>query len=463
MLIKRTAIWLLAWGALVWLTGQALAQAPANSNLDYQTPTPSYENGSAPFSKASPESGSFLPFNPVNFEPSLDMFAPAETSGYGNGPRPHVGYFASYERLYWSFAKPSFSIIGSETAIGPNTRGTSFSIPIFSPNPPVSFVPSIFFPAMNSADTGFLQANGAWGNRFELGYMDTNNYGWMASVLDHVSQGQYHRVNNAEVEFNDPNGLLTGFIPNPGFPGIIGGNIPIGKMQTQFNQLNMKNVTRLNGVELMRMYRPGRLHKGGYLDLLYGVRYLQMEDTFTVNGTNTITTTTTTGAGTGLINPLSDSFWGTRIQNNLIGPEIGARWARQQGHWVTSIETRFMAAANFQNAHQKTNLGTNTATNVANQVGTTVPLPITFTGIGTDTHLFHTAFAPVGELRLQTTYQVTNNVGFKVGYTGLVMGGISRASNRIDYTGPNLISIKDGGFNQIFFSNGVNVGVEVNR
>ena len=52
MLIKRTAIWLLAWGALVWLAGQALAQAPANSNLDYQTPTPSYENGSAPFSNA---------------------------------------------------------------------------------------------------------------------------------------------------------------------------------------------------------------------------------------------------------------------------------------------------------------------------------------------------------------------------------------------------------------------------
>ena len=43
------------------------------------------------------------------------------------------------------------------------------------------------------------------------------------------------------------------------------------------------------------------------------------------------------------------------------------------------------------------------------------------------------------------------------------MGGISRASNRIDYSGPNLISIKDGNLNQIFFSNGVNFGVEINR
>jgi hypothetical protein len=463
MLIKRTAIWLLAWGALVWLTGQALAQAPANSNLEYQTPTPSYENGSAPFSNANPDSRSFLPFNPVNFEPSLDMFGPAETSGYGNGPRPHIGYFASYERVYWSLSKPSFSVVGSETAPGPNTRGTLFQNPTPGPTPG-SILPFLNFPAQNSADTGFMQANGAWGNRWELGYIDTDNYGWMASVLDHVSQGQFHRVNNAEVEFNDPNGLLTGFIPNVGqIPGLGGAVLPIGKMQTQFSQLDMKNITRLNGVELMRMYRPGRLHKGGYMDILYGVRYFQLEDTFSVNGLNTTSTTTTVGTGTALINPLSDSFWGTRIQNNLIGPQIGARWARQQGHWVTSFEARFLAAANLQNAHQKTNLGTNTVTNISMQTGTFVPLPLSFTGIGSDTHLFNTTFAPLGELRLQTTYQLTNNVGFKVGYTGLVMGGISRASNRIDYSGPNLISIKDGNFNQIFFSNGVNVGVEVNR
>ena len=83
---------------------------------------------------------------------------------------------------------------------------------------------------MNTADTGFMQANGAWGNRFELGYIDTDNYGWMASVLDHVSQGQFHKVNNAEVEFDDPNGLLTGFVPNVGqLPGIGGAVLPIGK------------------------------------------------------------------------------------------------------------------------------------------------------------------------------------------------------------------------------------------
>jgi LAO/AO transport system kinase len=63
---------------LVSLTGLALGQIPANSNLDYQTPEPTYENGSAPFANDRPEVAHrpWLPFGPVGFEPRFDMFAP---------------------------------------------------------------------------------------------------------------------------------------------------------------------------------------------------------------------------------------------------------------------------------------------------------------------------------------------------------------------------------------------------
>ena len=122
-----------------------------------------------------------------------------------------------------------------------------------------------------------------------------------------------------------------------------------------------------------------------------------------------------------------------------------------------------MAAVNLENAHQKTNLGTMNVNNITNQQGGSSVLPLSFLGLGTDTHIFSTTFSPLGEIRAQTVYQVTSNVGIKVGYTGMVIGGISRASNRIDYSGPNLISILPGNTQQIFFSNGVNFGVEINR
>jgi hypothetical protein len=503
MLIKRTAMWLLALGVSIALGPLASGQVPSNSNLDYQTPNPTYENGSAPFAESAPRSHKWInPFHPVGFEPSWDWFGPAETSSYGNGPRAKIGFFASYERLYWSFAKPIASEIGSPTA---------------------SFALSISGLSENGTDTGWLTAAGAWGNRWELGYVDTDNYGWMVSVLDRVSQGQHNVVQNALVQFDDPDNLLSGFLP---FVDPVTGNIinrdlnsnnvygqdgldlgrpnplgpppifvppPDGHPDTPaptdlgdriqwpviYAALDMKNITRLNGVEVMRMYRAPRLHNGGYFELLYGVRYLQLDDAFKVYGTNSVTTVNTnifTGVTTGttftdLTNPLGDSQWSIRAQNNMIGPQIGGRWSNQKGRWTTSVEARFLAAANFQNVHQKTTLGTNLLTNPQFLNSTELNIGSFFLGsninlihgFGTETHRYATTFSPVGEIRVQTSCNVTSNVALKVGYTGLVMGNITRASNRIDYSGPNLISILPTGIHQTFFANGINFGVEINR
>ena len=93
-----------------------------------------------------PESHSVPAVQPGEFRAEPGLFGPAETSGYGNGPRPNIGYFGSYERLYWSFAKPSFSVVGSETATGPNTRGSSSKFRLLAPSRALSFHSSIFPP-----------------------------------------------------------------------------------------------------------------------------------------------------------------------------------------------------------------------------------------------------------------------------------------------------------------------------
>ena len=500
MLIKRTASGLFAWAILVLLSARAIAQ-PASANLDYQSPTPSYSNGSAPYSNSAPSSRSLWPFNPGGVEPKLDPFAPAETSGYGNGPRPKIGWFGSFERVLWSLSKPTVSEIGSPTATGPTIS------PLGSPTI-----------LSNSVDTGILTANPAWGNRIELGYMDTNNYGWMVGVLDHVSQGQYHVITNAQVQFNDPGNLLSGFLPfiDPVTGAIIdadvnGNNVhgrdgldlgrpnpnppppqfvppPDGhpdtpaptdfgdlvKFPVTFSIMNVKQVTRLNGIELMRMYRAPRLHDGGYFDLLYGARYFQLDDAFGVQGlANNNLALINNNANTGgttisLANPLANSSWYTRAQSNLIGPQIGGRWSHQQEHWIFSAELRFTAAANFQNVTQKTSMADQSSQLMPQLNPTTgipnpgVPLNL-LSGFGTNTHANATTFSPLGELRLQSTYQVAKSVGLKFGYTGIVVGNITRASNRVDYSGPQLISITPGGIHQTFFSNGVNFGIEFNR
>ncbi len=350
MLSKRAAVWLIALAASLAPAVRAQAQ-PANSNLQYQSPTPVYENGSAPYSDDTPEQGhGFSPFSPVHFEPDYEMFAPAETSGYGNGPRAKIGYFGSYERVFWSISKPATATIGSQSAEG------------FGPGP--GGVVDQF--NTNTADTGFLLANGAWGNRWELGYVDDDNYGWLVSILDHVSQAQYHVFNGAQVLFNDPGQLLSGFAPfvdpvtgatidrdinnnhifgrfgqdigvanpNPPPSTIFFGNptqpAPVDTgdlvpLVPSFYWLIAKNVTQINGTEVMRMYRAPRLHSGGFFELLYGVRWLQVNDTFLVMGIGGL---------------LDNSTWSTRAQNNMVGPQLGARFWSQRGRWITSFEAR---------------------------------------------------------------------------------------------------------------------------
>ncbi len=456
--IKRTAIWLLAWSALVIMASRVLAQ-PAHSNLNYQAPQPTYANGSAPFSDDNPGMRSALsPFHPVGFSAQFDWFAPANTSGYGRGPRPHIGYFFSYERLFWTLSTPQRALVGSQAG------------PIF--NPPFNFgLGTLFFPNGSTVDNRWIAAHGGWGNRWELGYIDTDDYGWLVSVLDHVSQSDYRIDNSPAFLLGDPNGLLSGnvgFVVTDSDPEVTA-FLNVGTLPFIFEEIRMNNHLVLNGVELTRFYRARKLHSGAYFELLYGVRWFQIDDSivFEADGNGTAAQTITLNPGFGFdsgtftfpLNILNGSVWTNRALNNLVGPQIGVRLFRQRGRWVTSLEARFLAAANFQNIHLTTNLGNQT---LAGQSVNDNILTF-FRGLGSNVHRYTTTFSPVGELRVNASWQATRNVGLKFGYTGMIVGGISRASNTIDYDSVNLIGLLDGNNNQIFFLNGLNFGVEINR
>ncbi|MEX2114173.1 MAG: BBP7 family outer membrane beta-barrel protein [Pirellulales bacterium] len=383
-------------------------------------------------------------------------FAPAETSEFGNGPRAHEGWFFGYQRLVWSLSQPEGSFIGAP----PINSFPAFGSNLFNPT------------NLQTVDHSFIRAVPAWGNRWELGYMDDTSYGWLVSIIDHVSQGQYDTKLLPFITFGDPAGLLEGTVrvPIPDTDPQTFVFVDIGQLPGAFGELQMRNITTLNGVEAMRTYRAPRLHKNGYFEVMYGVRWFQLADGFefwgTGEGDRAVAITAAAGGGqaTGTFpyNMLDESYWGTVVQNNLVGPQIGMRWFAQRGHWITSVEGRFLAAANFQNVHQKTELGTETVDNVANLMNFPTAY-VAFRGLGTNTHGYNTTFSPMGELRVSLAYAVTRNISLKVGYDGLVVGNVSRAVNRVDYNSPNLVGITPKSNNEVFFVNGLNFGVEVNR
>ncbi len=456
MLSKRTAIWLFTCVAVVLATSGALAQIPADSGADYPGPGQSYELGGAPFAAGEPTSwthGAF-PVTPGHVGSYAQPFGPAQTSEYGNGQRANEGWFFGYQRLAWSLSRPDTSYLGAHP-IG--------TVPAFGTNP---LVPANAL----TIDNSFIRAVIGWGNRWEFGYMDDTNHGFLVSVLDHVSQGQYDTkstpfgslVNNflgaghPFITFGDPDGLLHAY-------GTLGGVVvsDLGQLPGAFDTILMRNITTLNGVEAMRTYRAPRLHNNGYFEVMYGVRWFQMVDGFETWAYNNFFSTSSVAIGNSIVpyNILNASYWGTTVQNNLVGPQIGLRWFAQRGHWTTSVETRFMAAANFQNVNQRAILGSLSQTSIASFANATAG----FVGLATNTHVYNTTFSPLGELRVGLAYAATRNINLKVGYDGIIVGNVSRASNRVDYNSPNIVGITPKSNNEIFFVNGLNFGVEINR
>jgi hypothetical protein len=440
MLNHRKTIGLLV-SAILLLAGRAHAQGMM----------PSYALGDAPYSNPDPgQHKPWQPFNPVGFETEMQPFAPADISEYGNGPKPRTGFFASYERLYWTISKPGNFPVGNPDLEGPTV---------------VNGIPTLL---VNSFDTDdFMKPFWAWGNRYELGYMDCNDYGWLVSGISHLHQGQVYNLLDAQVLFNDPGNLLLGFtdVNGDGLDDDLNGNgvfgrdgidtdgdgvpdtaAPVDPLDTisfpaRYDFLQATNETVLDGVEVMRMYRAPRLHDGGTFELLYGVRYMHIMDHFIVDAIGGF---------------LDESVWDTKVENDIVGPQIGGRYSNQRGRWIFSAEGRLFAAANFIRTQQRSVIATNF-------VPTGAPgEPVNLTPFGAQDSDKETEFAPGGEIRFQTVYQLTQSVGLKLGYTAMLIDNVSRASNRIDYTLPDFGVLNINTNEDIFFQ-GISFGIEINR
>lgn len=467
------------------------------------------------------------PFGPVSIEHyhDLQLFAPVDLGDFGNQPDPKYGFFGSYERVNWHIGKPDGTLIGSAAAEGfYNQDGNT----VYEDN---------------SGTTNLLNASAGWGNRFDLGFMEDSNNGWLASVTTGLGNGQDFQMNNALVLFDDPNAYLRPIYVDrdgdgqdddlngnfvygrdgedlgtltvedvteviPGTPQVITvgpagviNNLPgstntgtqtaeagqivvtdatgavvtvIGTVDTynppydgvtdvahaadlgdrltiltRFDLLQASNKSSYDTVELMKMYRFNRDQFGGIFELYGGARYTQFDDSFRLNLSGGY---------------FDGTFVNNQVLNNMVGPQIGGRYAYQRGRWNFSAEGRYFAAVNLQNTTQTSEV----ASNVNQFPGNTANDPnasLFGTGLygksSADSD-YQSKYSSVGELRLNGTYSLSKAVALKVGYTMTYMDNIARASNTVLYSLPNF-GINREVAGEGLFVQGVNFGVELNR
>jgi hypothetical protein len=125
MSIARITTWLSVLAALAGFCTAAQAQFPATT----------HQLGGGGFWEPD-HLGLVNPQIPLNyFEPDFQFFAPADVSTFGGYPEPAVGFFFSYDRLYWNVQR-------SETSDAP------------------------------------YEGDFSWGNRVDFGYMMDTDHGW---------------------------------------------------------------------------------------------------------------------------------------------------------------------------------------------------------------------------------------------------------------------------------------------
>ncbi len=208
-----------------------------------------------------------------------------------------------------------------------------------------------------------------------------------------------------------------------------------------FERFEVRNVTETDGIELMKTVTLDNRHlpvkrQGEFVELGVGVRFLRLNDVFTFDGSGGI---------------LGRTFATTGAENQIVGPQIRGRWSKQRGRWNLGLDGRFMFGYNVQDQTQVGAIGEDLAPGAVNSPLFAQPHAVSYARQQQN-------FSPLAEIRADMSYQITSSIAAKLGYTGLFVDNITRASQTVNWFIPDL-GILRGGEQEIFI-NGVDFGFE---
>lgn len=329
----------------------------------------------------------FKPFAFPPIESDFQFFAPADVDTYGGGPTHKTGWFAAYDRVHIAMTRP-------EDSYNLSNRMGDFT----------------------------------WGNRFDLGYVDDDNKGW-------VFTGWHIDGPNA----NDV--LLTERI-NRYVSDASPGAAPIQPERDNNLRLtgdrdylvtNSVNVADMTGVELNRTWLLKPLYHGTRLTPFVGLRYVKFIDFYQ---RQTYLRYDDLGAVVPPIPPaLALTATTEQLQsieagvvNDMLGGQLGVHWDRDYRRWNFSGDVKALAFQNFQNWNTVTEIETTIYGGELPQEDATPDTVImSRTGSASSTNEFVFGM----ELRADAAYRLTRDISLRVGGEFINFGqGIGRGINQ---------------------------------
>ncbi len=413
----------------------------------------------------------WMPLLPSTDFHDFQLFAPPDLQDYAVRPDPREGIFFSYDRTYWGLTPAQSRPILNDFFI-PVQPLSPFAVAQQNNNLIQAGYPSsgLFIfgsdPLRLDLNTNWMRTGMSWGNRFEGGWL-YDDFGMMFNYYNSGLQGQDFQTTNS-FAVNSPFTTFTQQVAQGG--GFIGGNPLVVTTITSTSpppdhiihqNLTQRNLTELQSGGFSWIVRRNLSSAGsGQLNLLrfsLGPKWMSVADRYSITYTSQ-QESFVNGCPQGDFCPLQNGGWDTSAYNNIVGPEFGLNYQVERGRWTIETDLRFVAGMNWQNtlyrgsnfpaalgadyfrttytfANSSTTGGnTNTTQNVG--VGAP-PLFVQIYGVGqtnaTNTAEHNFVFSPLGEWRLRGRYRVSQAISMNVGYTGMWLAGITRASTNTEF------------------------------
>ena len=271
--------------------------------------------------------------DPFEFDPDFQLFKPFDPDTYGGPPKPRVGWFFNYDRMYIAMSRPSSGGTNGLAGnfIGANQLPDAVNAPL--PEPIDGNVSQV-------ADTHDF----TYGNRIDVGFMTEEDHGWLLSFVK-VNNPNVALVNTNFTNGNPdsprgPTDPLT--LPNITVYGDLLGDW-LGPHTVSIN------AGTFNSVELMKIFRTERLHNDVVVEPMVGMRYIEFRDDFFANTVNfgqaadpndpNMMATVSVGE--------FDAFSGS-AKNDMIMGQVGFRASGMHGPWQLGAQLRAFGGLNYQ-------------------------------------------------------------------------------------------------------------------
>jgi len=426
----------------------------------------------------------WMPMLPDQDFYDFQIFAPPDLQEYAIRPDPREGIFFTYDRTIWAVTPPQSRPILNDFFI-PVQPLSPFAVAQLNNNLIRSGFPGsglyVFGsdPLRLDLNTNWMRTDIQWGNRFEGGWI-YDDFGMLFNYFGSGPDSQAFAttnsfaVNSPTTTFEQQAVAGGGGLVNGGFPLVVSTitseSPPPDHVITQ--TLVQRNSTELTSAGFAWAVRRNLSTAGSgsirTARFTFGPRYLQVADRYSIDYTSTQQPFDELSGATGTPTPLQFGGWDTSSYNNIVGPEIGFNYMFERGRWSIETDLRFTAGMNWQNTlyrgsnfpaalgadyFRSTYTFANTVaqgTNASNPIAAP-PLFVQIYGIGqtnaTNAAEHNFVFSPLGEWRLKGRYKVSKAISLNVGYTGMWLGGITRASTNTAFRAdlkPVLVAQQNG-------------------